>query len=96
MLGWRPVYGHPAGPSDRPWFLVTDERHAYPSEHHPAGGPSTLPWYTVHDTLVFPAAGHPDGPSVEATFEIIGSFLYLTRPVSNGERAPWYQLTALP
>jgi len=92
MLGWRPVYGHPAGPSDMAWFVLHDDGDVFPTRHHPEATRGTVPWFVVVDPLVFRAHGHPEGPSTEPDYQIIGSFLYLTEPVSDEERGPWYQI----
>jgi hypothetical protein len=93
MLGWRPVYGHPAGPSENAWFIVTADGHAFPTVHHPAGEAWTLPWFSVRDPFVFRAEGHPEGTSAAPNFEIIGSFLYLSAPDPLAPSGPWYQTT---
>jgi hypothetical protein len=93
VSGWRPVYGHPAGPSEYAWFTVMDNGQTFPTVHHPCADEWTLPWYAVRGPFVYQADGHPDGPAPAPSFEIVGSFLYLAPPDLIEHSRPWYQMT---
>ena len=90
MEYWRPVYGHPAGSSARPWFRVIDE-FAYPAGD--AFEDATNPWYRSLNGFVYRAHGHPEGESSTADFRIVGSIIY---PIAGPDRGPWFQIVDRP
>jgi hypothetical protein len=79
---WFPAYGHPDGASRRAWFRV-ESRWGYRADGHPEGESAEV-CLEVTNGLVYPTVGFADAR--EATFEIVGSFVY---PIgSNGP--PWF------
>lgn len=71
-LLWFPFEGHPDGPSDVPWFRVTDS-YGYRTPEHPAGE-SAAACFVVADGYAYPARGTDE--TTAPTFQIIGSFAY--------------------
>jgi hypothetical protein len=88
---WVPTYTHPDGASHTPHYFEDDGR-VYPYGIQTV---TTGPWYMVTERRVYPTAGHPQGPSESAWFELVGSFVYPTphHPARWPVTSPVYQLT---
>jgi hypothetical protein len=71
-LLWFPYDGHPDGPSDTPWFRVTNN-YGYRADGHPAGASETA-CFIIVDDFAYPTLGIAE--TTVPTFQIIGSFAY--------------------
>jgi hypothetical protein len=89
---WYPVYGHPDGPNQNPYFRVQNS-FAYATDCNPDPfGDRALPWFAIMGESVFPAEGHCGRESVGPWYTIVGSLLYPTAHHPAGEsKNPWYQ-----
>ncbi len=68
-----PAVGHPDGASGRAWFRL-EEGLVAPTPENPraidAPGSAGGPWYEIIGSFVYPAAGHPDGPSAAPWYQV--------------------------